>query len=172
MCCVTICPFLCCVAEAQSLTRWMLSFRPQDRPTIEQVLNHPWMKTNSSVTSASSHSSPRQPTSSGVTAKPPAPKQPSAPSPHHTRAAAALSSSFTPPQRRSLTASDSHRWSSPHHPSPPRGSPHHSMRSCGSFSASGSASNSSVSKLAQVSREMPRSPALNGRRARLHLSKK
>ena len=43
----------------------MLSFHPEDRPTIEQILNHPWFKASSS--SSSSHHKPRQSSSSGTT---------------------------------------------------------------------------------------------------------
>ena len=56
--------------DAESLIRWMLSVRPHERPSIEQVLNHPWLRDSSSTpsqgpfSSSSSSSSSTNPTSS------------------------------------------------------------------------------------------------------------
>lgn len=60
-------------SDARSLIQWMLAYKPQERPTLEQILNHPWMKTgkthkasspsstkdnSSSITSTILHKSP------------------------------------------------------------------------------------------------------------------
>lgn len=66
-----LCCGLCCIitvlflgllhAEAHSLILWMLSHQPEDRPSIEDILDHPWMKMTSpsSSSSGSSSGSPR-----------------------------------------------------------------------------------------------------------------
>ena len=33
------------LTDARSLIQWMLEFRAQDRPNLEQILKHPWLKT-------------------------------------------------------------------------------------------------------------------------------
>lgn len=33
--------------DARSLIQWLLEFRPQDRPNLEQILKHPWLKASS-----------------------------------------------------------------------------------------------------------------------------
>ena len=45
------------LAEARSLILWMLSYRPEDRPTIENILSHPWLKMSSSSSSGGSSTS-------------------------------------------------------------------------------------------------------------------
>jgi len=49
---------VCCV-EAESLIRWMLAVEPGDRPSLDQVLGHPWLtKSSSSSSTSTSLSSP------------------------------------------------------------------------------------------------------------------
>ena len=41
-----VCSFAICT-DARSLIQWLLEFRAQDRPNLDQILKHPWLKTTS-----------------------------------------------------------------------------------------------------------------------------
>ena len=46
----------CPPPDAKHLISWMLSLRPKDRPSLEQVFQHPWMASSSSTSSLCSSS--------------------------------------------------------------------------------------------------------------------
>ena len=105
------CSFLSPPAEAKSLIGQMLSLRQRDRPTLEQILNDPWMKAGAQSGKPAAAPSPRQPRANPSVAAYP------------TREA--LASNFTPPVSRCFGYCDSPKPpSSPCPPSvTPKGSP-------------------------------------------------
>ena len=72
------CVFFSLPTEAHSLILWMLSYRPDDRPTIANILNHPWMKMTSSSSGSSSSVAKASPPSAHQS-----PQHQSTISPHH-----------------------------------------------------------------------------------------
>ena len=89
-------------SDAQSLILWMLSRKPEDRPTLEEIQTHPWL-----LKSANPHTSPAK--SHSFTSS----------LPSMTRAAT-VSSYTPPPPLKDLHCSSPHPPSSP---SPPDMSP-------------------------------------------------
>ena len=49
-------PHTTSLTDARSLIQWLLEFRPQDRPNLEHIVNHPWLKTAPKATPKSPHS--------------------------------------------------------------------------------------------------------------------
>ncbi len=135
---------ICCVStEAKSLIQWMLSFCPDERPSIDQILNHPWMKMGSPAKTASTTHS--QPTAHS--------------SPYQTRAA--LSSTYTPPvQTRSKTQQ---------RPSSAAGPPSIISKASPSNSRNGSVSGgdgASSGPRAKAESRLPRTPLTSSRKTR------
>jgi len=84
------------LTEAKDLISWMLTVKPKDRPTLEQILLHPWMRgppnshpihslpSSPKITKTSSLSSTPMSTPGSSPALPPLkPKHPPSPVPHH-----------------------------------------------------------------------------------------
>ena len=143
----------------------MLAFRPEDRPTIDQVLNHVWMKMGSPAKTTSTSTK----TASSSIASPQITRTKSVASPYQTRAAVA--SSFTPPiQTRSKTSlsSQSARPISTATPvNTPRASPSTSRVSSGGVASIGTGKSKGM-----LESRLPRTPLINSRKGRLQVPRK
>ena len=141
--------------EAKSLIQWMLAFRPNDRPSIDQILNHPWMKMGTPV-----KTTPKPPT---PTTSIPQQQINTVASPYLTRAA--VSSSYTPPiQTRSKTQLSNKR------PSSIAGTPSVVLRASPSITHGGEVASNGVKEKAES--KQPRTPMSTSRKARIQPSRK
>jgi len=88
--------FVYVLTEAKDLISWMLAVKPKDRPTLEQILSHPWTRgppsthpthslpSSPKITKTSSVSSTPISTPGSSPALPPLrPKHPPSPVSHH-----------------------------------------------------------------------------------------
>ena len=144
------CSFLSPPAEAKSLIGQMLSLRQRDRPTLEQILNDPWMKAGAQSGKPAAAPSPRQPRTNPSVA------------PYPTREA--LASNFTPPVSRCFGYCDSPK--PPSSPCPPSVTPKGSPGLCRGMVEATSCGSSNTPKLKRMSLDLPRTPLLNSRKGR------
>lgn len=103
--------FLLLFVDARSLIQWLLEFRPQDRPNLEQILKHPWLKAssksaqhqhtdNSSKQHTTPSSTPVSPTTPKATSLLPQDYQTPNRTDWNTTTITSSPSHFTPPQGR------------------------------------------------------------------------
>ncbi len=145
------------LAEAKALILWMLSYRPDVRPSIEQILNHPWMKmtspakTSTTTTTSATHTH-KGPTSTTPTSTAHTHKGPT--SSYQTRAA--LSSAYTSPMLTRSKTQELHCAACPASVI---------SKASSSVSCNESASGASSGPRAKAESRMPRTPIINSRKA-------